>query len=470
MNWDDEKSIKSLQHKKSILAIVGAGTSGICAALEAEKVFSSQGTHSDTGIVLLETKQQPAEKIRVTGNGKCNLTNRKQSSFCYRTKKGYISSPYYQDGWDQEIISFMNSIGVLTHEKRDGYVYPRTDQASTVADALIKELKIKDIPVFYSCRVISCVKQKETGRFELVCARTDRKGNVLKGRTSFKIREKIIADRVIFATGGMVSPQYGCFGDGYAMAKSMGHSVVPLVPALCPLKTDDPWIHIAAGTRTQAMISLYQGDDLCAEEKGELQITDYGISGIPVFQMSRYVSFAQKDKKWSVTIDFFPEISMEEWEKECDRRLNAMQKEETLGEFFLGLVPDKIISWILAGKNLVREKKIANLASSQSKIREILCSIFQELRSMSISIVGTAGFDMAQVTAGGIPLREVTPNLESQKEDGLYFAGELLDVDGRCGGYNLTWAIHSGLLAGRSAAERLCQSKKKGKMNEGIPA
>ena len=182
-------------------------------------------------------------------------------------------------------------------------------------------------------------------------------------------------------------------------------------------------------------------------------MTADGISGIPVFQISRFAARSLKDtpeKEITAVLDFLPELSEEEWKREKMRRLLQMSEKDTLGDFCLGLVPDKMAAYLIADLSEVRERKISNL-----KDRSIPEKLLDRMRNKTVRITGTADFEKAQVTAGGIPLSEITEEMESRFAKGVYLAGELLDVDGCCGGYNLTWAMHSGRLAGRNAVRNL---------------
>ncbi len=413
---------------------------GLCAALAAEGAESgAKGTRGERPeILVLDAGKEPGSKILATGNGRCNLTNRVQEADCYRCGSGRNVMPLYESGWDREMTDFMASLGVLVHE-RNGYVYPRTDQASTVLRAILRRAEGAGIRILRECRAAG-IRKKADGTFAVT-------GEGPEGSFS------IPADAVILACGGMVSGVYRCLGDGYRIAGSLGHSVREPVPALCALFTDDPDRKLAAGVRTAAGVQLFAGGVLAAEDAGEIQMTADGISGIPVFQVSRYAARALRDApgtEVTAVLDFLPELSEGVWEQEKARRLSRMSDRDTLGDFCLGLVPDKIAAYLIAGLGEVREKKIGNL-----KDRSIPEKLLDRMRDKRVRITKTAGFEKAQVTAGGIPLDEITGSMESRRTPGVFFAGELLDVDGMCGGYNLTWAMHSGFLAGRAARRRV---------------
>lgn len=475
--------------KMRTILIIGGGMAGLCAAIEAVR------SNADVSVSILDAGDQPGRKIYATGNGRCNLTNMADSPLDYRTGDGFAQMRYYEPGWALEVISFMESLGVLTHE-RNGYVYPRTDQASTVAEALVREALRNGVQIRCGVKATACARTEDGTQF-VVTAMDG--GNEIS----------LMADRVILASGGMVSPMYNCRGDGYRIARQFGHTIVPPVPALCSLTSDEPFLKMASGIRTSAMVSLYrkqtsrpgepgtgtllpesgqdQGaegtagqapvpDQLLSVDAGEVQMTDTGISGIPVFQVSRYMEGGFRpgrtpggeippserpgeetgESPYYAVLDFLPEMSPKDWERECAERIGRVRPSDTLGDFCLGLVPDKIASWLLAGIGQVREKKIANIGGGDPEVcRQTLRSIMNACRAKRIPITGSAGFEKAQATAGGISLAEVTEHMESFLAPGLFFAGEILDVDGICGGYNLTWALHSGRLAGKYAAEEV---------------
>ncbi len=413
---------------------------GLCAAIAAagEEAGAESACGERPEILVLDAGKEPGRKILATGNGRCNLTNRVQEADCYRCGNGKNVMPLYESGWDREMTEFMESLGVLVHE-RNGYVYPRTDQASTVLQALLRRAERSGIRILRGYRA-GGVRQKADGAFTVT-------GEGPEGSFS------IPADAVILACGGMVSNVYRCLGDGYRIAKSLGHSVKDPVPALCALVTDDPDRKLAAGVRTAAGVQLFTGGALAAEDAGEIQMTADGISGIPVFQVSRYAARALRDApgtEITTVLDFLPELSESAWEEEKARRLSRMSDRDTLGDVCLGLVPDKIAAYLIAGLGEVRERKIGNL-----KDRSIPEKLLDRMRNKRVRITKTADFEKAQVTAGGIPLDEITGSMESRRAPGVFFAGEILDVDGICGGYNLTWAMHSGFLAGRAARRRI---------------
>ena len=405
------------------VAVIGGGAAGCMAACAA----SEGGVRT----LILEANDRIGRKICATGNGRCNLTNLHVDENCYHTGGGEDLSAFFARFSVEDNIRFWESRGVYLHD-RNGYVYPRTDQASTIADAFDKILRAAGTEIISGSRVID-VKPEE-----------DSEGRVF--RIGTKEGRRYFARKVILAGGGAAGPQYGSDGSLYEIARSLGHTVNKPLPALVPLMSDDKDLKAAAGVRCDAKITLVCGEKSFRAERGELQITQTGISGIPVFQISSQASRAlDEGKKVCAQIDFLPDFTDQMWEAEKERRLSE-DRNCMLGVFFLGLVNRKVLDLLLRKRELQAEKKA-------SKVDEdTLISIMQDMRSFKVRVTGTGGFEQAQVTTGGIPLSQTDKDLMSVFCRGLYLSGELLDVDGICGGYNLQWAFTSGWIAGKSVA------------------
>ena len=405
------------------VAVIGGGAAGCMAACAA----SEGGVRT----LILEANDRIGRKICATGNGRCNLTNLHVDENCYHTGGGEDLSAFFARFSVEDNIRFWESRGVYLHD-RNGYVYPRTDQASTIADAFDKILRAAGTEIISGSRVTD-VKPEE-----------DSEGRVF--RIGTKEGRRYFARKVILAGGGAAGPQYGSDGSLYEIARSLGHTVNKPLPALVPLMSDDKDLKAAAGVRCDAKITLVCGEKSFRAERGELQITQTGISGIPVFQISSQASRAlDEGKKVCAQIDFLPDFTDQMWEAEKERRLSE-DRNCMLGVFFLGLVNRKVLALLLRKRELQAEKKA-------SKVDEdTLISIMQDMRSFKVRVTGTGGFEQAQVTTGGIPLSQTDKDLMSVFCRGLYLSGELLDVDGICGGYNLQWAFTSGWIAGKSVA------------------
>lgn len=493
------------------IAVIGGGASGCMAAVAAARAGCS--------VTIFEKNEKICKKIYATGNGRCNLTNLFLDRTCYHTSngKGEAVLSFIHDFSQEDLIRFFKEQGVPVHD-RDKYVYPRTDQAETIARALENCLRDLGVKVVTDCTVDAVedsTESREDQAFriryrQITCEKTtnsSKKKNrvpTAKGGAKKAVRTSAVSgifdcSAVILCTGGMAGPSFGCCGDGYRLARSFSHSIVSPLPALTRLECDSPVLKRAAGVRCHASITLFedlnheegqnhpdnqnhpdvqdgqgyhdgQGDQdgqcdqdgqgnqdyqgksgtrgqmrRIACEDGELQITQNSISGIPVFQLSGEAArLLDCGRRVRVQINFLPEFSEEEFDKETAFRLQ-IDRNRMLGDLLLGLAHRKVIDLILAEEGLQAEMKAARL--SENRLR----SIIYRFRKFETGITGTGGFDHAQVTAGGVPLEEMDASFASKKRAGLYFAGELIDVDGRCGGYNLQWAMTSGVLAGRAA-------------------
>lgn len=401
--------------------VIGGGASGLMAAIMAAREGAS--------VTMLEAMEKPGKKLLITGNGKCNLTN---TAFlredCYR-HDGSENIKSVLDACTMEMtLEFFHQIGILTHV-RNGGVYPVTDQASSVVELLIAEarsLKVK----------IKCNEKVES---------LTREGTVWKTRTATWQYE---GESVILACGGKSYPLTGSDGSGYELARKLGIQVITPLPALVPLVIEENIPARLSGIRSQADVTLTvseYGQEQSWKESGEVQWTDYGVSGIVIFQLSRYaVKACEKKQKAILTIDVLPEYT----KKELMEFFQEMDVNRSLGEILKGMLPKKMIPVALKSCNLKAEAKLESIKTSE------LESLIGWVKQIRLNVKGCKSFDMAQVCQGGIALHEVDlTTLEAKKHSGLYITGELLDVDGICGGYNLQWAFSSGYVAGKASAK-----------------
>ena len=406
------------------IGIVGAGASGLIAAITA----AGQGAD----VTLIEKKDRICKKLLATGNGKCNFTNKFISSSDYLSQKTGVYDDYLSQFDENDAISMFQDMGMLIKEK-NGYCYPRSEQASTVLDVLRLQIKNLHISVLTDKFPLSIQKKKKN--FEIV----------------LNDQQKLYFDRIILACGSFAGEKKRDDYNGYTYAKSFGHSLVPVVPALVQVRVKGKEFKSIAGVRCEANISLYINKEFITTEFGELQITDYGISGIPVFQLSRYVSYGiYEKKKVDAQIDLLPEYNLKEWILFVKEKWARSSKDITAEEFFQGFLNKKLNLFFLKQTGIKSETPLNQL--SFLKIEEVI----RHMKSWKIEIEGTNPYENAQICAGGISMEEITLQMESIIVPGLFFAGELLDVDGRCGGYNLQWAWTSGYLAGKYAA---CEPK-----------
>lgn len=404
---------------KRSIGIIGGGAAGMAAAITAAREGAK--------VTIFEAGERLGKKILSTGNGKCNLGNRLLDENCYYGTKTFVKGALERFG-TEDTISFFEGMGLMLRE-RNGYLYPWCEQASVVLDILRNEIAVLGIHVIYQAKVID-VSPKDRGGFLV--------------RT---LDDDYFFNRVILACGGKAAPKTGSDGSGYDLAKKLGHRIVPVVPALTALKCKESFFKGIAGVRADAEITILGEDGkAAAKERGELQLTDYGISGIPVFQLSRIAAYQlQKRKEIAAYIDFLPDLANPE---EAVNERMALRGSRTVEELFVGTIHKKLISLVLKLTNL----KPAD--SSDHLSRKQIQHFFFLAKRFPVTAIATGDFQSCQVCAGGVDLGQVTENMESKLHHGLYFVGELVDIDGRCGGYNLQWAWTSGHIAGRHAAGR----------------
>ena len=417
------------------VAVIGGGASGCMAAITAAQAGAD--------VHIFEKNEKPGKKLYATGNGKCNLTNLHMDDSCYHTRTAdkngssliHSAIERYSPA-DQ--IRFFADLGVPVYD-RDGYVYPRTNQAQTVVRALEKRIAALGIRVHTDCPVRKIRRSQQGTKADDAVFYVD-----------CNDREARAFDTVILCTGGMAGPQYGTTGDGYRLAASFSHKISTPLPALTALECRGQFLKRAAGVRCRAAVTLYTGNDKKqireGREEGEVQMTDYGISGIPVMQISGMAArLLESKQRVFVQIDFLPEFSDSAFSDEIERRMRE-DRSQMLGDLFLGLVHKKILDLLLAEKGLQAEMKARRI--DDAGIRQIL----QSMREYTLEVIQVKSFKQAQVTSGGILLEDTDADFQSRLQPGLFFAGEVLDVDGRCGGYNLQWAFATGYIAGLAAA------------------
>lgn len=401
--------------------VLGAGASGTMAAITA----AAAGRR----VLLFEHKDKIGKKIYATGNGRCNFTN-EDMDICHfygnRAMAGQVMSQFSQ----QDTISFFHQIGIYPKCK-NGYYYPNSQTASSVVKALEMELARRKVTI----KTGVCVSA--------IFSRQGRRGAEFILHTQ---EGDFTAGRLVIATGLLASPSLGSDGSAMELVKSLGHHFLPVVPALCAFSAKGMRFREAAGVRTDARIQLYVDGKLAAEDTGELQLTEYGISGIPVFQVSRCASTALYEKRSvKALLDFCPAIRQDELYGELSARFST--EKCTTVQQLNGLLNHKLFSSLLERAGISADRQVADLDG-----RQIRC-LTETIKAYSVELTAPKGFEHAQVCAGGIRDEEINPQtLESTLQKGLYFSGEILNVDGVCGGYNLQWAWSSGAVAGWGAA------------------
>lgn len=402
--------------KKKQIVIIGAGASGLLAAILAAR--------NGAAVTILEQNEKPGKKICATGNGKCNYTNLVMPEDAYRgTHPEFVKDALSQFSVE-DTVEFFKEIGIYP-QNRNGYLYPRSGQAQSIVEVLCMEAASLGVKIKTNEQVIAIEKNlPEKSNNSNKNDKNNKRFNVLTKGWHYE------ADAVILANGSKASSVAGSDGSGYLLAGKLGHKIVPVYPALTALKCKGNAFKTWAGVRTEGRVSLFLDGNFYKSERGELQLTEYGISGIPVFQLSTYAVRAVKDgHQVELRVDFLPELSEEETKGLLHfRKKNCPYKNEK--ELLTGLFPEKLIKVLTAQRHLLTA-----------------------IREFPLEVTDGLAFSQAQVCSGGVDTNQVNAHtMESLLCPGIYLTGELLDIDGTCGGYNLQWAWSSGAVAGIHAA------------------
>ncbi len=420
--------------KKKII-VAGGGAAGMLAAISAAE--------NGADVTLIEKNPVLGRKINATGNGRCNLTNAKAMDTCHYSgaEDSFISSVLSQFPVS-EILSFFEGIGIETIEEENGKYFPICSQAAAVSELLERKVKSAGVKIILSSPIENIIPHKNT-----VTVRT--------------ASETFTADRIIIASGGLAAPETGSDGFGLDFAKKMGHTVKPLLPVIVQLKTKGGFYKRLEGLRVKAKVSLVIDGKIKGSVSGDLMFFEYGLSGPPIFTLSNKASEALANgSKVECIIDLLPQFSPSDGNSEPSvKNLNdndltdyilkrASAMDCTAEEFLVGLVHKKLIKQVLDNCSLNPEMRTFGFDTKDA------LSLMKALRYWKVSITGTKGFENAQATLGGVSANELDPvTLKSKKNGCVAFAGEVVDVVGECGGYNLTWAWASGYAAGKHIAE-----------------
>ena len=396
------------------IVVIGGGVSGLIAAIHAK--------NKNNQVIILERNNTCGKKILVTGNGRCNYSNSNQDINHYHSSSSDNLESIINQKNISAFLDFYKSIGIIPKVK-NGYYYPYSNQAVTVQQALLRKVSELDIDVKTSSYVDDIAVN----------------GNSFKVETNKGI---IDADIVIMACGGKSYSKLGTDGNGYQLLKKLGHNIIQVVPALTQIKVLEN-IKDLTGVRSEVSITLIEDGKTIKSEIGEVQFTDYGISGICSMQLSKYISYGIMDKKCEkIVINYVSDIakSKEEFIKFIESN-NWLDFE--VGSLLDSLLNYKVTNYILKETKIAGNLKIRNLSDEEIDI------LVNYLINFTLTATGTNTFDNSQVSAGGVDLKEIDlTTMESKIIPNLYIVGETVDVDGDCGGYNITFASISGMLAG----------------------
>ncbi len=398
------------------ICIIGGGAAGMVAGIAAARKNPS------LSVVIVEKMEAPGKKVAAAGNGRCNLSN--------------IKSPEWE-----KTSAFFSSLGLLTRVDSEGRVYPHSEDGRDVARCLLAEAESLGIEIL-TRRQVSAIEKVDDAEGDAVFRITAVFNKPKAHHASAEDADILIsAKKVLIATGGKSKPKLGTTGDGFALAKSLGHSVNRLIPILTGVETEEDIKSLGlSGIREKCAVSLYKDGNMVFSDRGELQFADYGISGIVVFDMTRFMDLEDGDTAgfagYEVAVDFLPDFDDNTLAQMIRDRLSAVDSSERARE-------DILCSWV---KSPIA-KAIMGTARTESEI-------LRGIKSFTLHPKNLKGWEMAQVTRGGIPLGEINEESgESKLVRDLYFAGEILDEDFQCGGFNLQHAWTTGIKAGEAIAE-----------------
>ena len=396
--------------------IIGGGASGMMAALSALE-------NPENTVTLLERQSRVGKKLLATGNGRCNLTNRNIRAAHYHGRQPEFSRFALESFYVGRTLAFFERLGLLTVTEDSGKVYPLSDQASSVLDVLRFALAAQGADVVTGCDVVE-VRHKARG-YEAVSAEG----------------EKYFGDKLIIACGGAAGKKLGGSKSGYRLLSQLGHSCTELYPSLTQIKTDVTFVKALKGVRADAHVRLRKDGKTVQDSFGEVQFTDFGLSGPEAFSLSRAAAVGGDAQE--LALDFFREYGdsvLLDMLQERREKLPALTAEE----LFAGMLQSRLGKMIVKRSGLKYQTPLCELTDEQ------LLACVKTAKWFTLEVQGVMGFDSAQVTAGGADTREFDARtLESTVSPGLFACGELLDIDGDCGGFNLQWAWSSGYLAGK---------------------
>lgn len=401
------------------VVVIGGGASGIVAGIFAKR--------ENNEVIILERNSECLKKILVTGNGKCNYLNESYSIHNYHSKNIDIVDKIISSDNINLVKDFFDNIGVVSKIK-NGYYYPFSNQATTIKNCLISEALRLGVKIINNCLVTDI--RKEEDRFFVT---TD--------------TEIYRCNYIVLASGSCAYPKTGSDGMGYSFLEKFGHTIIKPMPALVQLKSNFKYLKDWSGVRTDVELRLFEDGKCISEETGEVQLTDYGISGICTFNLSHYVTRGlDEGHKEVIKINFVPfiETLVTPW---IDQYMKKVSNKK-IGEALEGILNYKLVNIILKVNNISRDNYYLDLTKDEK------FKLIKSLKSFEIEITGSKSFDSAQVCNGGVSLLEInSTTMESILVDSLYIIGELLDVNGNCGGYNLTNCWISGMLAGKSIGD-----------------
>lgn len=398
------------------IIVVGGGAAGMMAAIQAAR--------GGARVTLLERNPRIGKKILVTGNGRCNYTNQQASKAHYFGSASMLVEPIFQAFSVQDTVQFFEKLGIAARIEEEGKTYPMSEQASSILDVLLYELERLGVELRTDTEVRSIKKHKN---FQL---------NTSQGNFQ--------AERVIFAPGGKAMPSTGSDGSGYTLLEHMGLQVTPIYPALVQLMLEGSFFKSIEGVKVVAKATLTSGHEQLMQQQGDVLFTNYGVSGPPILQLSRLAGqYLQQGKPVELNVHFF-DLPVHDMQALLQERFKN-NPHYPLDFSLVGLINKRLIPVLIKQCELPLKMPCSEMNETQTRRLSAI------LTTWTLPVRSTKSWPSAQVTAGGLHVSEVTKHLELRKYPGMFVAGEVLDVDGLCGGYNLQWAWSSGAVAARGA-------------------
>ena len=403
--------------RKYDVAIIGAGAAGIMAAITA--------SNAGKRVALIERNAQLGRKLLATGNGRCNFTNKYITLDCY-----HGAAPKFIENiinrFDQNAtIAFFEGLGLVVKEESNGRMFPRTNQASSVVELLRQRLVRNNVDMLLESSVVGIEKS-------------------VPWRVSMENGRVILSDKLILTTGGRAAHYLGSTGDGLHGAKKLGHSLTPIYAALVPMEIVEQWPKDVQGIRVEAGVWTTNGSDRLCESTGDVLFTSYGVSGPAIMAQARSIAPLLKEFRVLLHIDLFPDMTHEQLDQTV-LRIFGNDGKRAIKDALVGLLPSGLIPAIIELAGLNETGRVINIKKNKR------LALVKLLKDLTLTVSKLRPLKEAQVTAGGVNCDEINPQtLESKLAEGLFCAGEILDVDGDSGGFNLQWAWSSGYVAGVS--------------------
>ena len=407
---------------RSKIIVIGGGASGIIASIIAAR--------NGAKVTLIERKERIGKKILATGNGQCNISNQSTKTECFHSscKCDHVLQSTFNKFSVSDTIDFFETLGITIVEKENGKLYPRSLQANSVLNALLLELERLKIDVITNAEV-----------------------NAIHIDNNIKVstqKKNYYGNRLIIAAGGKSNKDLGSNGSGFVLAKNLGHTIIEPIPSLVQIETDFSYLKHLQGTKIDGDISILdQKNKVLRKETGEILFANYGLSGPPVLQISRIAAKRLYDQlNTHIEIDLVPEFTKEALDHYLIKRLSLLSY-KTAEESLNGFLNNRLIVPLLKENTIDLHKKAGDITKIERN------QLVDCMKGLKMQVIGTRQWNQSQVTAGGISLDEIDDNLQSKKIEHVYFCGEVLDVDGDCGGYNLQWAWSSGAVVGLHASK-----------------